>query len=622
MNLLIAIGLPAVAGLVLLVLATGETNRDDDGRRRRNLLSCTASLLTVAVTLAFSLAAALGRDAVRMSFVVGSDAALATTGLGGVLLPIVVAVGLLTLIFAVGDGVRPAARFHGLMLVFLAAVIVTVTAQTLPVLLLAWEIMGATSYALIGFTWTAPAAVSAGLTAFLTTRVGDLGLYLAAGAAVAAGTGLGLDDLSNAAAPWAHVMAAGFLLAGLGKAAQLPFSHWLSGAMHGPAAVSALLHSAAMVAMGGYLLLRMHPLLAATGWAAPTTAWIGAATAIVLGVVALAQSDVKQLLAASTASQLGFVVLAAGVGATVGGAAQLVAHAATKALLFIVAGAWLTAVGTKQLSGLRGIARRWPLVGILFVAGAVTLGGLPPFSIWFTKDAVLGAAAESNPMLYVAGLVGVALSAAYAAKAATIVLSAPTTAAPREWDAELPGTRRITALAVAPMIVLTGAALLLGVLMLPPVATAFATVIGVAPEPALTAAGLGVAAVVALIAAAVASRYTVPRWSLAADWMGLQRAVDGVLVQPVDALARHAARIDDLLAAAVQSGADVVLRAAAITRAVDERAIGGGGVGSVVRVAAGLARVASASQTGRVHQYYLGLAAGLAAAIVLLLVVS
>lgn len=622
MNLLIAVGLPALGGLVLLILATGEAGRDRHGRHRRNSLSCTASLLTAAATLAFSAAAALGRDAVRMPFVVGSDAALAATGLGGVLLPIVVAVGLLTLIFAVGDGVAPPARFHGLMLVFLAAVIVTVTAQTLPVLLLAWEIMGATSYALIGFTWRAPAAVSAGLSAFLTTRTGDVGLYLAAGAAVAAGTGLGLDDLGRAESPWIHVMAAGFLMAGLGKSAQLPFSHWLSGAMHGPAAVSALLHSAAMVAMGGYLLLRMHPLLAATGWAGPTTAWIGAATAIVLGVVALAQSDLKQLLAASTASQLGFVVLAAGVGATVGGAGQLIAHAATKALLFIVAGAWLTAVGTKQLSGLRGVAQRWPLVGILFVAGAVTLGGLPPFAIWFTKDAVLGAVAESNPMLYAAGLVGVALSAGYAAKAANIVLSAPTTAPPREWDAEMPGTRRITALAVAPMIVLTGAAILLGTLVLPPVATAFATAIGVAPGPALTAAGLGATAVVALIAAGVASRVTDPRWPLAADWMGLQRAVDGGVVKPVDALARRAARIDDVLAAAVQSCADVVVRAATITRIVDERAIGDGGVGSVVRVAAGFARVASASQTGRVHQYYLGLVAGLAAAIVLLLLVS
>merc|ERR1711965_1184935 len=119
--------------------------------------------------------------------------------------------------------------------------------------------------------------------------------------------------------------------------------------MEEPSPVSALLHSAAMVAMGGYLLLRLSPLLLASGWAGWAAAWIGAATTIVLGVIAIGQSDLKQLLAASTAAQLGFVTLAAGIGATAGGTAQLIAHAATKALLFLIAGAWLAATGTKQL---------------------------------------------------------------------------------------------------------------------------------------------------------------------------------------------------------------------------------------------------------------------------------
>src|SRR5699024_394797 len=274
----------------------------------------------------------------------------------------------------------------------------------------------ATSYALIGFWWRDTDRVSAGLTAFLTTRTADLGLYLAAGAALAGGAGMGLSELPAAESPWRHVVAAGILVAALGKAAQLPFSFWLSGAMKGPSPVSALLHSAAMVAMGGYLLLRVEPLLASTGWAGPAAAWIGLLTAVAMGIVALAQRDLKQLLAASTVAQMGFVVLAAGVGAVSGGAAQLVAHASTKALLFLAAGAWLTALGTEKLTELRGAGRRWPVVGVPARVGALALAGVALLSLWATKDAVLARALETSAWLYATGLVAAALSAAYSGK--------------------------------------------------------------------------------------------------------------------------------------------------------------------------------------------------------------
>ena len=230
----------------------------------------------------------------------------------------------------------------------------------------------------------------------MTTRTADLGLYVAAGAALAGGAGLALADLPAASEGWRHVVAAGVLVAALGKAAQLPFSFWLSRAMEGPSPVSALLHSAAMVAMGGYLLLRTEPLLASTGWAAPAAAWVGALTALVLGAVAVAQQDLKQLLAASTSAQLGFVVMGAGLASVSGGAAHLVAHASTKALLFLAAGAWLTALGTKQLAGLRGVARRWRLVGWAATVGALSLAGVAPLALWATKDAVLAAALEES----------------------------------------------------------------------------------------------------------------------------------------------------------------------------------------------------------------------------------
>ncbi|MDQ3456728.1 MAG: NADH-quinone oxidoreductase subunit L, partial [Actinomycetota bacterium] len=384
------------------------------------------------VVLVLAVVVAVGRPAAGMAFLPGFQATLAVDGLSVVLVLVVAAVTPLVLLFATADlrADDARARFFGLMLVFQGAMLLTVTATSLVVLLAGWEVMGATSYALIGFWWREEKRVRAANVAFLTTRAGDLGLYVAAGAALAGAGSLALTALPDARGGWLHVATAGVVLAALGKSAQLPFSFWLSRAMEGPSPVSALLHSATMVAAGGYLLLRLRPTLEATGWAGPTVAWIGALTALLLGAVAIAQHDLKQLLAASTAAQIGFVVLAAGVGAASGGTMQLVAHAAVKSALFLVAGAWLTALGTKQLAALHGAARTYRLTGTAAVVALLALAGIPPLSLWATKDAVLGVVAEESLALYVVGLAAAALSAAYAARAIAVVLdrhrSAPT----------------------------------------------------------------------------------------------------------------------------------------------------------------------------------------------------
>ncbi|MFD0851255.1 proton-conducting transporter membrane subunit, partial [Actinomadura adrarensis] len=162
----------------------------------------------------------------------------------------VAAVTLAVVVFATGD--LPAgearARFHGLMLLFAGSMLVTVTATDLALLLMAWEVMGAMSYALIGFWWRDDERVGSAGIAFITTRAGDLGLYAAAGCAIAGAGSLSLSGMDNATSPWRDLIAAGIVVAALGKSAQLPFSFWLSWAMAGPSAVSALLHSATMVA--------------------------------------------------------------------------------------------------------------------------------------------------------------------------------------------------------------------------------------------------------------------------------------------------------------------------------------------------------------------------------------
>jgi NADH:ubiquinone oxidoreductase subunit 5 (subunit L)/multisubunit Na+/H+ antiporter MnhA subunit len=539
------------------------------------------------------------------------------------------------------------------MLLFAGAMLVTVTATTLAVLLMAWEVMGAMSWALIAYRWREPESVRAAHTAFLTTRLADLGLYVAAGAALAGGVGsLALAELTAAGGPWLHVVAAGLVVAALGKSAQLPFSFWLSQAMRGPSPVSALLHSATMVAAGAYLLLRLAPLLTATGWAAPAVAWVGAATALLLGLVAIAQSDLKQLLAASTCAQIGFMVLAAGAGGVAGGALQLVAHAATKSLLFLAAGAWLVVLGTKQLGELRGAARRYPLVGVTFTVGAASLAGLPPLSLWVTKDLVLAAALEESVALYVVGMAAALISAIYSAKAVWWIwqplpdrsderhprpigvdesavrtpgtaLAAAGAASPsderpsRRYPADESAVRRKWAGAMAlPLVGLAVLAAGLGVL--PFVASgALADALAPALWELVLSAVLAIAAVA--VTWRIAHRIGAP--PLFASWLGVERVAHAVVVRPVLALARLLARFDDrVLDRSVTAAARATV---VVARELDRRGEGvvDGAVRAIADGARALGRLARRPQTGQIHQYYAQAAAALAVLALVVIVV-
>jgi NADH:ubiquinone oxidoreductase subunit 5 (subunit L)/multisubunit Na+/H+ antiporter MnhA subunit len=608
--LVAAVSLPAILGALLLL-----------GGRKADGIAPLISVATAAATLAVSIGGSVVRAApVTAPFMTGGPFQVRVDGLSAVLLPMVTAVALLVLVFAAAERTVPAARFHGLMLLFLAAVVITVTATTLPALLFAWEIMGATSYALIGFSWREPTKVDGGFVAFAVTRTADLGLYLAAGAAVASGVGWRLDALSSATGPWLSVLAGGVLVSGLGKAAQLPFSFWLSRAMEGPSPVSALLHSAAMVAMGGYLLLRLQPLLSASGWAATTAAWIGAGTAVLLGVVALAQQDLKQVLAASTASQLGFVVLAAGTGSVTGGVFQLVAHAATKALLFLAAGVWLSALGTKQLSALRGAARRWPVVGAAFAVGALSLAGLPPFSLWLSKDTVLAATLTTQPALYVVGLVGAALAAAYASRILVILLAKPRGGEEQHFDDEAAGSRRAPPLATVPLIVLAISAAALAFAALPPVQHPLQRLLGATDAVQPTALELAASAAIAGIVLILMVWRGGPAIRLGQNWFGLEAAARAVVARPVLRLGVLCARFDGALDAAVEGVATGTIRVAAALRVVDERGIDAG----VERIAAATAEAGSRVrrlQSGRIDSYFTAAAAVGVAAVLLLIVV-
>ena len=610
--------LPAVVGAALLLAGLHRGGRADR-------FGVPAGVGTAALLATLSVPVAISRPDLTTPFLAGADLGLAVDGLAALVLPTVAVVSLLVLLAAAGSSELRTARFHGLMLLFVAAALMTVLATTLPTLLMSWEVMGATSYALIGYHWRDQVGISSGTTAFLTTRAGDLGLYVAAGAALGGGAGLALADLPSTQGRWLDVVAGGLVLAALGKAAQLPFSFWLSRAMHGPSPVSALLHSAAMVAMGGYLLLRVSPTLAASGWADDVAAWAGALTAVLLGLVALAQSDFKQLLAASTAAQLGFVVLAAGLGATAAGTSHLVAHAAVKAGLFLAAGVWLEALGTRRLTALTGAARIWPLVGACVAAALLSLAGLAPLALWATKDAVLAAAWDRSPLLYVAGLIGALLSAAYAGKALVVLFSRLPSDAEAAWDDDRPGTRTVPIAARLALVPLAVGAVVLGALALPPYAGGVHDLVGGGgPEPSLRELLVSAAlALTALLAtAALMARRSAVRWPGAlTHWLFLEAAAHRLVVGPTVRLAEALARVDDrLLDGVVERSAGWTQRLAAAVARADDHGIDGV-VRGVASGARGLGRLAQRPQTGQLHQYYLQAVAVLALALVVLVLV-
>jgi NADH:ubiquinone oxidoreductase subunit 5 (subunit L)/multisubunit Na+/H+ antiporter MnhA subunit len=593
--------LPAAAAVVLLL------------RGRRTDAAAPAIAVAVAVIdLGLAIVAAIARPSAEVTALNSIPGAVAVDGLAAIAMVTVAAVFLAVVVFACGDIGRGEARsrFFGTMLLFVAAMFVTVTAVNIFTLLAAWEIMGATSYALIGFWWSEPGKARSGLIAFITTRSADVGMYVAAGAALAAGAaGLNLARLDEVAGGWRDIALAGLALAALGKSAQLPFSFWLSHAMAGPSPVSALLHSAAMVAAGGYLLLRIEPGITATGWLGPVVAWIGALTALLLGAVAVAQRDLKQLLAASTCSQIGFIVLAAGVGGVAGGATQFVAHAAVKSLLFLVAGAWLAALGTKNLLRLRGAARTHPVAGITFTVGALALGGLPPLSIWVAKDQILSAALPASTALYTVGLAAAALSAAYSAKALAVIWTRPASVAPLDVRAG-----RIPVSELLPLPALAIAATVLGVLGVPPLAAAWSRTLGTPDAPTsppwefAMSATLAVTVIVLVVwwqhRRLTRSDELVADTAWLRDWLKMEAGIDVIVVRPIRALSAWCSRFDDrVLSQAVTTVGSAVLRLSRVVNARLEWAI----AAAVAFVADGARRLATAAvrpQTGLLHQYY------------------
>jgi NADH-quinone oxidoreductase subunit L len=325
------------------------------------------------------------------------------------------------------DGDRGFARYFAYLNFFVFSMLLLVLAGNFLLLIAGWAFVGAASYLLISFWYRRTTATRAGIKAFVINVVGDVGLVLGT-YFIFKHTGT-LDFLKTfhaaGAGVFGHAGDNGDLLAGcillligaFAKSAQIPLHTWLPDAMEGPTPVSSLIHAATMVTAGVYLIARMHPLFELAPAAQDVGAIIGAATLLIAGTIGLAQTDIKRVIAYSTMSQIGYMIMGVSVGAYAAGLFHLMTHAFFKALLFMAAGSVIGAMaGEQSLERMGGFRKAMPFTYGCFVIGGLALSGIPPFSGFFSKDEILLVTGERGGWhwgLYVVGYIGALLTAIY-----------------------------------------------------------------------------------------------------------------------------------------------------------------------------------------------------------------
>jgi NADH-quinone oxidoreductase subunit L len=388
-------------------------------------------------------------------------------------------------------------RFFVFFNLFVASMMVLVTADNFLMMFVGWEGVGLCSYLLIGFWYEKGADgignALAGKKAFITNRIGDFGFMLAMFLAFWTFGSLNFQEVFHGAealgAAGAGVITAitlALLLGVTGKSAQIPLYVWLPDAMAGPTPVSALIHAATMVTAGVYLVVRTHVLFEMAPVSSSVVAWVGAATALFAATIAVGQYDIKKVLAYSTISQLGFMVAAAGLGAYVAGMFHLVAHAFFKALLFLAAGSVILGIehghhalaahghaaasehgagepafDPQDMRNMGGIWRRMPVTFVVFLLGGLALAGVPPLAGFFSKDEILADAFLENRLIWVVLTASAFLTAFYVGRQLLLVFFGKA-------RSEAAGHSRENRLVItAPLVALASLTVLGGLLNLP-----------------------------------------------------------------------------------------------------------------------------------------------------------
>jgi NADH-quinone oxidoreductase subunit L len=502
----------------------------------------------------------------------GADAFNAALGawldpLSVLMLLVVTGVGFLIHLYAVGymaddEGQR---RFFAYLNLFVLAMLILVLADNFMLLLVGWGGVGFASYVLIAHYYWRPDAADAAVKAFVVNTLGDVGMML----------GIFLVWLTFGTVDYGRVFAAAparlaqdaaatntataitllLLVGALAKSGQVPLHVWLPDAMAGPTPVSALIHAATMVTAGVYLLARAWPLFEQAPFTLGVIAWLGAFTAIFAATIGLVQTNIKRVLAYSTISQLGYMFLAAGVGAYGASIFHLMTHAFFKALLFLAAGIVIHAIGGEEdLRAMGGLRRALPVAYGGFLVGGLAIGGIPPFAGFFSKDEIIWSAFTSqrgNPVLGLIALVTGGLTAFYVFRAFFLAFhgepdpspaaqgapGSPAGAGRSERHLHEPGPTM-----TVPVIALSALSVVGGLVLVPNVTSlfedflepAFAYPAGFAgPVPAAGGVGYwGLAIVAALLGAlgiAVAYLLYVRRPALAAEWAARYRSLHTLL---------------------------------------------------------------------------------------------
>ena len=343
------------------------------------------------------------------------------------------------------DSDRGYARFFCYLNFFVFSMLLLVLAGNFVLLIVGWAFVGFASYALISFWYRRGTATAAGMKAFVINVVGDVGLVLAA---ILIFREVGAFDYLEVfeAAPdafqtneWTIVAICLLLLVGaFAKSAQLPLHTWLPDAMEGPTPVSALIHAATMVTAGVYLIARAHPLFEIAPTAADIAAFTGLATLLVAGSIALVVTDLKRIIAYSTMSQIGYMVVGVSIGAYTAGLFHLMTHAFFKALLFMAAGSIIAAMASRQdIDRMSGFGRAMPFTAAMLIIGSLALAGFPGTSGFFSKDEILAFADERGgiyTVMAVLGYLGALLTAIYSFRLVFRVLGGEPCAEARELE--------------------------------------------------------------------------------------------------------------------------------------------------------------------------------------------
>ncbi len=366
-------------------------------------------------------AGAVGAHQTLFSWIPGWDFGLLLDPLSLLWAFIITGVGFLIHVYSIGymDGDNAFARFFAYMNLFIFAMLTLVLSDNFVGLLAGWGLVGLASYLLIGFWFFKPSAVAAARKAFVINVAGDVAIMFAVFAIFAMVHSIAFGDAFAAAGSWSptwlFVVCIALFIGAAAKSAQVPLHTWLPDAMEGPTPVSALIHAATMVTAGVYLVARCAPLWSQSMNAQELVGTIGGLTAIAGAILGTSQWDIKRILAYSTMSQIGYMIMGVGVGAYEGGVAHFFTHAFFKAQLFLGSGLVIHALANEQdVRRMGGLRKRLPFAFIAMLTGVLAISGIPGFSGFFSKDQVIyGALEHGHPWLFAIGIVTAGITAYY-----------------------------------------------------------------------------------------------------------------------------------------------------------------------------------------------------------------